>query len=141
MRTLLSLGVASTAMLAFSNAAMAQVRFAEPPRVVCAGSQLVVSYVIAGLGNRLNVDVFTSADVTLECVRAGRRISEETQRMTTPATHPVNSRGEASGSIFFRPFNPCTGSDRLVVTYRGIAIEAGNQEIISVVPGSLVCPQ
>jgi hypothetical protein len=139
MRALLTLGAASAALLLFSRAATAEVRFEEPPRAVCAASDLVVSYAIAGLGTRLHVDVFTSAEVTLECVRAGRRISVETQRMAAPATIPVDRNGEARGSAFLRPFNPCTGSDRLMTTYRGITVETGNQEAITVVPGILVC--
>jgi hypothetical protein len=139
MRALGPLGAGSVALLLFSNSAMAQVRFEEYPRAICAASHLVVSYGIGGLGNRLTVDVFTSADVTLECVRAGRTISAETLRMTTPATHPVDRTGEARGSVFLRPFNPCTGSDRLIATYRGVAVEAGNQEAIAVLPGTLVC--
>jgi hypothetical protein len=139
MRALLTLGAASAALLLFSRAATAQVRFEGPPGAVCAASDLVVSYEIAGLGTRLHVDVFTSAEATLECVRAGRRISVETRRMTVPATHPVDRSGEARGSVFLRPFHPCTGSDRLVTTYRGLTVEAGNQEAITVVSGPWVC--
>jgi hypothetical protein len=132
--------VPAIAVCLLENSAMAAARFVEAPSTVCAGSALAVSFQLAGLGSRIQVDMTTSAEAEFACVRPGNPVPPgEVQRMTTVASFPVERDGTASGVMILRPEIICSSPARQVVTYRGLTLEAGRMEAVAVAPGPIVC--
>jgi hypothetical protein len=115
--------------------------FVGEPEARCVGTNLEVSFKIAGLGNQPATVILDAESVTKQCVNPGGNIPPGQTEEIEPVAgvFPATRRGTASGALVLEAEGTCPGRQRLLVTFEDVTLTLQNTgETLFL--GNFTCP-
>jgi hypothetical protein len=116
--------------------------FVGAPMLACSGTDLGVTFKIAGLGNDPATVVLDAASVTKRCVNPGGHIPPGLTEPIEPTvgTFEPDRNGNATGTLFLEGGDEtCPGKQVLMVTFEGITLTLQNTGE-TLMLGNFTCP-
>lgn len=123
------------------NAFAQSPHFVGTPKTSCSGTDLTVSFKIAGLGNDPATVQLSASSATTYCVNHGENLPPGQSEGVTPdeGTFYPNRNGQASGGLTLEADVSCPDKMKPVATYQDVVLTLENTgEKVEL--GDITCP-